>query len=127
MRRQESLRAQIPGPLRPLGAAAVLAWTLVALQTIHSEKNRSNSMNKSRWLHAAKSGNLELIEQRLREGQNIETAGAWGRTALWTSAQAGHTEIVERLLAAGANPGAYHARRVPCRHLARATHPLCCP
>lgn len=95
--------------------------TIVALVRLF-KTYRSNSMNKSRWLHAAKSGNLEFIEQRLREGQNIETAGAWGRTALWTAAQAGHTEIVERLLAAGANPGAHHARSVPCRHLARATH-----
>ena len=65
---------------------------------------RSKCRHTPRWLSSAKTGNLEFIQRRLREGQDVEVAGDWGRTALWMAARSGHTAIVAELLAAGANP-----------------------
>ena len=65
---------------------------------------RSNRLQKPRWLSAAETGDLEFIQKRLREGQDIEVVGDWGRTALWTAVRFGQTGVVAQLLAAGAKP-----------------------
>ena len=44
---------------------------------------RSNRLQKPRWLQAAETGDVDFIQKRLREGQDIEVVGDWGRTALW--------------------------------------------
>ena len=43
---------------------------------------RSNRLQKPRWLQAAETGDLEFIQKRLREGQDVEAADDLGRTAL---------------------------------------------
>ena len=65
---------------------------------------RSNRLQKPRWLSAAETGDLDFIQKRLGEGQDIEVAGDWGRTALWTAVRFGQTGVVAQLLAAGAKP-----------------------
>ena len=61
---------------------------------------RSNRLQKPRWLSAAEHGDLEFIQKRLREGQDIEVAGDWGRTALWTAVRFGQTGVVAQPMAA---------------------------
>ena len=69
--------------------------------------NRFHKLNKPRWLRASTTGNLEFIKRRLREGQDVEAADDYGRTALWMAARFGHTTIVAQLLAAGAKPNVW--------------------
>jgi ankyrin repeat protein len=53
---------------------------------------------------AARAGNLPQVERLLRQGAALNAADAAGRTPLILAAMQGHTAVVQRLLAAGANP-----------------------
>jgi hypothetical protein len=52
---------------------------------------------------AARAGNLPLLERLIRQGAALNAADAAGRTPLILAAMQGHTAVVQRLLAAGAN------------------------
>jgi len=56
----------------------------------------------SRLVAAAESGNLELVDQLLRNGISTEQTDARGRSALLVATLRGDTAMVRRLLAAGA-------------------------
>lgn len=54
--------------------------------------------------NAARAGNLPQVERLLQQGAAVNAADAAGRTPLILAAMHGHTAVVQRLLAAGANP-----------------------
>lgn len=77
---------------------------------------------------AARAGRLELIERLLQQGAPVNAADAAGRTPLVLAVMQGHTAVVQRLLAAGANPALVdqeglnalqHARRLGLDGIAR--------
>lgn len=53
---------------------------------------------------AARAGRLELLERLLQQGAPVNAADTAGRTPLILAVMQGHTAVVQRLLAAGANP-----------------------
>lgn len=52
---------------------------------------------------AARAGNLPQLERLLQQGAALNAADTAGRTPLILAAMQGHTAVVQRLLAAGAN------------------------
>mmetsp|Transcript_66770 Transcript_66770/g.145657 ORF Transcript_66770/g.145657 Transcript_66770/m.145657 type:complete len:432 (-) Transcript_66770:111-1406(-) len=54
-------------------------------------------------IKAVKENNLELIDQLLEEGANIETLGMWDNTPLLAACTYGHSEAALRLLFCGAD------------------------
>jgi ankyrin repeat protein len=54
--------------------------------------------------NAARAGKLPEVERLLQQGAALNAADAAGRTPLILAAMQGHTAVVQRLLAAGANP-----------------------
>ena len=53
--------------------------------------------------NAARAGDLPQVERLLQQGAALNAADAAGRTPLILAAMQGHTAVVQRLLAAGAN------------------------
>jgi len=53
--------------------------------------------------NAARAGDLPQVERLLQQGAALNAADAAGRTPLVLAAMQGHTAVVQRLLAAGAN------------------------
>lgn len=53
---------------------------------------------------AARAGRLALLERLLQQGAPVNAADTAGRTPLILAVMQGHTAVVQRLLAAGANP-----------------------
>ena len=56
--------------------------------------------------HAAAQGDLELVEQLLDAGVDVNDRDAWGHTPLMSASWAGHREIVKVLLKRGAEVNA---------------------
>ena len=57
----------------------------------------------SRLMAAVKADDLGLVEQLIAEGASVDAADASGDRPLIMAAYLGHTEVLERLLAAGAD------------------------
>lgn len=57
----------------------------------------------SRLMAAVKADDLRLVEQLIAEGASVDAADASGDRPLIMAAYLGHTEVLERLLAAGAD------------------------
>ncbi|UCE64809.1 MAG: ankyrin repeat domain-containing protein [Nitrospirota bacterium] len=55
---------------------------------------------------AAAQGDLELVQQLLEEGADVNGTDAWGHTPLMSASWAGHKEIVQVLLKRGADVNA---------------------
>jgi ankyrin repeat protein len=53
---------------------------------------------------SARAGDLQQLERLLRQGAPLNAADSAGRTPLILAVMQGHTAVVQRLLAAGANP-----------------------
>lgn len=69
---------------------------------------------------AAREGNVEQVENLLREGARVDGRDAGnGRTALHFAAEGGHTAIAQRLVNAGANIDAEAGNGDTPLHLAR--------
>ncbi|MCA8920297.1 MAG: ankyrin repeat domain-containing protein [Planctomycetes bacterium] len=81
-------------------SAAVDAYraTSAALQAL-----RAQSAGHTPLMVAARRGELELVEQLLAAGAEVDARSPFGRTALMVAAQAGQTEVVAALLRAGAS------------------------
>ena len=47
-------------------------------------------------------GRHDIVEQFLRNGEDVNVKDVWGNTALHFAAKHGHPELVETLLQAGA-------------------------
>ena len=60
--------------------------------------------------HAAAEGNLELVQQLLESGADVNGRDAWGHTPLMSACWAGHKEIVRELLKRGAEVNAIKSR-----------------
>jgi uncharacterized protein len=58
------------------------------------------------WQQAIQNNDLQFIREAYAHRQNIDEGTDRGKTALMAAAQAGSGELVERLLAAGADPAA---------------------
>lgn len=54
-------------------------------------------------LQAARTGDLQQLERLLQQGAPVNAADSAGRTPLILAVMQGHTAVVQRLLAAGAN------------------------
>jgi ankyrin repeat protein len=57
-------------------------------------------------LFAARAGDLESAQRLVEAGANVNDADAWGISATTLAAHSGYTELVEFLLARGADPNA---------------------
>lgn len=53
--------------------------------------------------HAAKGGNLRIVEWLIQRGENVDLPAPNGSTALQVAAEKGHVEILEELILRGAN------------------------
>ncbi|OAQ96547.1 hypothetical protein LLEC1_02349 [Akanthomyces lecanii] len=65
--------------------------------------SRYEPYNKTRLIQAAEDGRYDDVEDSLRHGANINNVDCFGESALHYAAENGHVEIVELLLAQGAD------------------------
>lgn len=73
---------------------------------------------------AAAQGNLELVQQLLDAGADVNNSDVWGHTPLISACWSGHKEIVQILLERGADPNATTPRGLPAIHFAdKVGHP----
>ncbi|MEO8390639.1 ankyrin repeat domain-containing protein [Polaromonas sp.] len=74
------------------------------LRASRAEANAGPNRLAGALLNAARTGNLAQLERLLQQGAPVSAADAAGRTPLILAVMQGHTAVVKRLLAAGANP-----------------------
>lgn len=67
---------------------------------------------------AAEEGSIDEVEELLAEGEDVNSADAWGNTPLHLAAREGHAELVRRLLARGASTDMSNARGQTALHTA---------
>lgn len=60
------------------------------------------STASAQWFGSIASGNTDMIDARLRDGQNVNQRAIWGRTGLHLAAEAGRVVSVQKLIEAGA-------------------------
>ena len=107
-RRLESPIAGVP--VAPQAAAAPPGVQAPRAQALDATAAaRSSVTPNSPLVVAARSGNLELVDQLLRSGVSTEQTDARGRTALLVATLRGDVTMARRLLAAGARADAVDA------------------
>ena len=52
---------------------------------------------------AAAKGKVDVVQELLKHGANVNAQGKWGNAALMIAAVKGHLQVVQELLGAGAN------------------------
>ena len=106
--------APAPAPAAAAAAPAAPAARAVAplqkqenarqYQAPRAEANAGPNRLAGALQDAARAGRLELLERLLQQGAPVNAADPAGRTPLVLAVMQGHTAVVQRLLAAGANP-----------------------
>ena len=108
--------APAPAPAATVAAAAPAAPAARALaplqkqenarqyQAPRAEANAGPNRLAGALQDAARAGRLELLDRLLQQGAPVNAADPAGRTPLVLAVMQGHTAVVQRLLAAGANP-----------------------
>jgi cytochrome c len=77
-------------------AAALLAFCLLLAPVAPAS---TNDLHK-----AARTGDMEAVDELLAAGANVDATDGEGETALHKAAKADHVDVVDKLLAAGADP-----------------------
>ena len=67
------------------------------------QRHYNSFENKEKWMCAASSGMVHTVERLLEAGQQVDTRGVYGCTALWIASKKGTLSVVRVLLAAGAS------------------------
>ena len=75
-------------------------------ERIAEEKKAEEKERNSNLILAAEEGNIDKVNQLLREGANVNAVDKWGSTALIDAAFSGNTDIAKALIKAGANVNA---------------------
>lgn len=104
-------------PPAPLAAAPAAAAPAAAAPAAEQRQEKSAAPARSLRAEAtgslglasalqqsARAGDLQQLERLLRQGAPLNAADTAGRTPLILAVMQGHTAVVQRLLAAGANP-----------------------
>lgn len=91
----------------------------------HDPKASDDSGN-TMLIHLVRDGDLEGVQKEIDRGAELEHFSSEGRTALGESVVFGHTEVLDCLLAAGANPNlAAEKHRTPLMLAAMYSKPDC--
>lgn len=81
---------------------------LLGSSTIYAEATNNADLTRSQLrdylLHAARTGDVEILDEFIRAEYDLNSADSRGYTALILAAYNGHQDALEKLLAAGADP-----------------------
>src|SRR5262245_48464482 len=72
---------------------------LLCAALAHTEENLNEQL-----LEAARTGNLQRVQELLNKGADIQTKNKYGTTPLFFAAAKGHLEVARFLLEKGADP-----------------------
>ncbi|WP_431095726.1 ankyrin repeat domain-containing protein [Polaromonas aquatica] len=120
--------AAAPAPEARAAAAQQKQENALQFRAPRAETNAGPNRLAGALQDAARAGRLELLERLLQQGAPVNAADTAGRTPLVLAVMQGHTAVVQRLLAAGANPALVdqdglnalqHARRLGFDGIAR--------
>ena len=90
--------------------AAALAWSEAILADPAADVDQHDPSGRTALMHAARAGDLDLLDRLLARSADPDRTDAGGETALMRAAWSGQVGAIDRLIAAGADadiPDAY--------------------